>query len=647
MKNMVNSITENTITTSVATTKTEDPLFMERRGLSIAIISRGTTPTIWMKHMMEQVTKRIPSGVYWNLVWAFGSPESNGKNYAALRNECVVEAMRRGSKWIFFIDDDVFVPSETIPKMMSLASKGYQIISGVYYKKSEAIEPVVFKHLGDGPYYNFPINEVFEIEGNGAGCVWIDIDVFKKFEAAGIPYFKQDWFMALDKKGKNLVQVEIGEDHWLYYQAKQLGIPSYCDSSILCDHYDAKNNKMFPIETEVARIRGLDFRKQDVWKERIKRFEEAKKPNIVFIAPTSMPFDGNSIKNKPIGGSETAMIHTAKGLAQDYNVVVFCPCPRPETYDGVLYVDVSMMDLIYNTPIDTLVMYRANNADYVKGIKEKFKPKKMFFWTQDYPMYPGFNADFPKLSEIVDKVICVSNDHKNALLTRFPCQIDDDKIVVIENGVNNELYKVKDKVTKKKNQFYYSSTPFRGLDVLLEVFPRIKEKVPDATLKVCSSMNVYGDAGADKQYEHLYKKCKELDGVEYLGSKKQEELAKLAMESYMMLYPCTFAETACIAVMEAQTAGTPVVCNDLGALKETVHGGCGIRIVGNPKKKEWQDKFVETVVEVCKGNLSQPEWEKMHEECLKQNFDWSKSVKKWKEMLFQLVGEPSTKVEKP
>lgn len=630
--------------TALATTASYTP--KDRRGLSICVISRGQIPTVWMKHMVEKVSKMIPSGTYWNWVFAIGTPETNGKNYATLRNECVAEAMRRGSKWVLFVDDDVFIPDFSIQRFMTLAQKGYKVISGIYYKKSEQVEPVIFKRLGDGPYYDFPTNEVFEIEGSGAGCMWIDLDIFKKFDEAKLPYFKQDWIMSLDKKNKNLVQVEIGEDHWLYYQAKQLGFPSYCDSSLMCDHFDIRTDKMYPLEEEVARVRGLDFRNKKIWSERIKRFEEMNKPHVMFVAPTSLPFTGDSIKEKPIGGSETALIQTAKGLAKDYNVSVFCNCPRPEVYDGVLYVDISMMDLMHDVPIDTMILFRINNAEYVSGMKNKFKSKKTIFWTQDYPMYPGFNPDFPQIAEVVDKLICVSNDHKEMLLQRFPLLIDESKVIVIENGVDNELYKDKDNIKKKKNQFYYSSTPFRGLEVLVDLFPRIKKEVPDATLKVCSSMLVYGDVSSEKIHEKLYEKCKNTKGIEYVGSLKQNELAKVAMESELMLYPSTFAETCCISVMESQTAGTPIVCNTLGALKETVHEGCGVKIKGNPKTKKWQDEFVNTVIGMCKKEPKAYDWDLMHKNCLKQNFDWSLSVIKWKKTLKELVGEQSTKVEK-
>ena len=294
-------------------------------------------------------------------------------------------------------------------------------------------------------------------------------------------------------------------------------------------------------------------------------------------------------------------------------------------------------------PIDIMVMYRGTALGYLTEIKNKIKPLKFIWWTQDYPMYTGFDGSFPKTSELFDAIVCVSHDHRQTLINRYPNLLDEEKIIVIENGVDLELYKDMDKIEKKKNQFYYSSTPFRGLDILIDLFPKIKKRVPDATLKVCSSMLVYSEPMADKQFKKLYEKCKNTPGVEYISGLKQVDLAKLSMESYLMLYPSIFAETNCISVEEAQTAGTPVICNDLGAIKETVHKGCGIIIPGNAKNKKWQETFVNKVVEVCENEEL---WKSMHDNCLKQEFDWKLSVEKWKKLISPFIGEQFTKVAK-
>ena len=616
--------------------------YEQRRGLTICIISRGTLPTKWVEHLTEKVNKRIPSGVYWNLFWLVGSPETTGDNYASLRNKCVDEVVKRGSKYCFFMDDDVFVPETTLGTMLSHMQKGLKIVSGLYYKKSETVEPVIFKELGSGPYYNYPINDIFEVEGSGAGCLFIDTEVFDKMREAGIPYFKQDWLMETkDGNGvKGAIQVEIGEDHWFYYQAKKLGYKIYCDSSLCCDHLDVRTGKMYPLSEEVYRIRGKELSNKnfDIDTE-LKKFDSNKKNNILFLNTSAFLFNGNTISEKPIGGSETAIIQTARRLTDKYNIIVATRCDREGVYDNVLYIDNSKIDMLQSHEIDLCVVVRGHTLLLDPELKKRLKAKKFWLWMQDYPMYPGYET-FLQAESIFEKIICVSNDHKQALMTRFPCQIDESKLLVFENGVEPTFFLEREIVKKKKNQFYYSSTPYRGLEQLLEVFPKIKEKVPDATLKVCSSLKVYGDPASDKQYEPLYKKCKDTPGVEYIGSIKQQELAKIAMESYLMLYPNIFAETACISVMEAQTAGTPVISNDLGALKEMVRGG--VIINGNPKSEEWNKKFLDKVVEICQ---QEDKWLLLQKEALKQDFGWDKTVSKWKEEMLKCIGKQSTRTE--
>src|SRR6185312_6187435 len=61
----------------------------------------------------------------------------------------------------------------------------------------------------------------------------------------------------------------------------------------------------------------------------------------------------------------------------------------------------------------------------------------------------------------------------------------------------------------RRRRLAYTSTPFRGLDVLLDVFPRIRAACPDTELDVFSSMRVYGMAEEDdrRQFRALYRKA--------------------------------------------------------------------------------------------------------------------------------------------
>jgi glycosyltransferase involved in cell wall biosynthesis len=116
----------------------------------------------------------------------------------------------------------------------------------------------------------------------------------------------------------------------------------------------------------------------------------------------------------------------------------------------------------------------------------------------------------------------------------------------------------------------FTSTPFRGLDLLMYIFPQIRAEFPDALLHVYSSMTIYQDK--NDVYTPLYDACRSLPGCLYVGSINQPRLAAELRRAAVLAYSNTFAEMACVAVMEAMSAGLHVVTSDLGALSDTMQG---------------------------------------------------------------------------
>jgi glycosyltransferase involved in cell wall biosynthesis len=118
----------------------------------------------------------------------------------------------------------------------------------------------------------------------------------------------------------------------------------------------------------------------------------------------------------------------------------------------------------------------------------------------------------------------------------------------------------------------YTSTFFRGLDLLLYLFPKSRQRFTNVRLKVFSSLKVYQVTEEPDECEPLYRRCAETAWVEYVGSLTQPELARKLRSVNILGYPNTFGETSCISVMEALASGCFVVTSKWGYLPETTAG---------------------------------------------------------------------------
>ena len=141
--------------------------------------------------------------------------------------------------------------------------------------------------------------------------------------------------------------------------------------------------------------------------------------------------------------------------------------------------------------------------------------------------------------------------------------IERSKCIVIGNGVNS--LKAYTKPIDCINLFY-SSTPFRGLDVLIDEFSKLK--IENVFLHVFSSMKIYDRDDSD--YEELYSRIRRVKNTRYWGAQSPGFLQDwIARYGHIMTYPCTFEETFCCAVREAMSGRALVIAPDLGALNET------------------------------------------------------------------------------
>jgi glycosyltransferase involved in cell wall biosynthesis len=164
----------------------------------------------------------------------------------------------------------------------------------------------------------------------------------------------------------------------------------------------------------------------------------------------------------------------------------------------------------------------------------------------------------------------VFNSHWTYEKYRMIFDIPTDISLVIKNGFDDDLIVKSEFKPKEKLKLVYTSTPWRGLDVLLSAMEQIKtDKVE---LDIYSSTQIYGDAFkkiSDNQFTVLYDKAKTIKNVNYKGYLNHKELMKVLHTYDAYIHPSTFEETFCLAAMESLAAGLVTVTTDLGALYET------------------------------------------------------------------------------
>ena len=318
-----------------------------------------------------------------------------------------------------------------------------------------------------------------------------------------------------------------------------------------------------------------------------------------------------SVTEGGIGGSETMVVHAARELARrGWEVVVFNDCGEyAGEYDGVRYEhhDRCLAHLA-NAPLDLFISSRrADPTELFRAAKQMNPACKILCWVHDIFLSPDQNADINP--GLIDHYLVLSGWHRDFFINHHGAGRPEIpyKLYVTTNVIDHSRFDANP--PRDPNRFIYSSSPDRGLDVLLGLWPRIRKEVPDASLHVyygfdnwVKALQHRGNPTQLKWMEQI-KAGLNQPGVHYHGRVGQAELADAFLRSGIWAYPTYFTETFCITAVEAMAAGVPVVTSDLAGLHDTV-GKAGILIgpkdAVNPYSPEYQEQFIQGCLTVLR-----------------------------------------------
>lgn len=168
--------------------------------------------------------------------------------------------------------------------------------------------------------------------------------------------------------------------------------------------------------------------------------------------------------------------------------------------------------------------------------------------------------------EAVDYFVFVS--HWQFTKFKQEYQVPAYKSVVIRNAVEPIPYVEKTKNGKLK--LVYTSTPWRGLDIILKALMILDRD--DLELDVFSSTKIYGEHFekiTKGQFDWLFDHARNQKNVNFHEYQPNDIVRNCVQQAHIFPYPSTFEETSCLSAIEAASAGCKILTTNLGALPET------------------------------------------------------------------------------
>ncbi len=219
---------------------------------------------------------------------------------------------------------------------------------------------------------------------------------------------------------------------------------------------------------------------------------------------------------------------------------------------------------------------------------------------------------------------------------------------VIETGV--ESFPAPQQQDPRTNpiKLVYTSTPHRGLELLVPVFEQLVHHYPFVELHVYSTFKLYGWPERDQPYEELFERCRQHPNIHYHGLSTHENVRQAYLNSHIFAYPSIWPETSCRCLIEAMMAGCLCIHPNLAALPDTA-GGMTQMYDGDVDPQAHATTFFQRLATVVETLRTTDLWESSSFQSGRtfqrvyahRRFGWNAIVPRWSSLIQHLKGQLS------
>jgi glycosyltransferase involved in cell wall biosynthesis len=343
-------------------------------------------------------------------------------------------------------------------------------------------------------------------------------------------------------------------------------------------------------------------------------------------------------------GSESFFFNTAWGLSElGYQVDAFCDVPKVWRSTELAGVHIYPIDTKMGDDYNAYLTW--NEPDLLRELKSK-DPKKVTICAQQLNDFDSYTK--PGYEKVIDMFVFPSRTHQDYMMGAST--VTREKSTVIPNSINLEFYESGEGHRKRnRHSIVWASSPDRGLHVLLEIFPKIRQKIPDAILKIFYRFDPWYQGVKDAmtpngQRARYINECITRlgkygeNGVFLIGAISNKEMARELLRSKVLAYTCEpfrFTEGFSVTIMDACAGGCVPIISDVDAIGE-VYADAAEIIKGKPSKNK--ERWIEAITTMLTDD-ERAEKAQDRARTFAQKFSRQEAAKSWDTLIKKLTAK--------